>query len=409
MSREIVETALTPSTSTGDRAVSRGPDDIEDGATLDDGLDGPLSGPTALHASAAALPQGAPAPTRRRLTALVAVAALVVVGAAIGSRVTSTSDRAARPTPTSAQTPAQTPAPTPTQTPTNVARSSPASPPAQDVDPGPSPTFVGAAVAALPVSPWLRADVASAGRDGADLGRVQISIGLTNTSADPLQVGNLTVLGLGTVLIPAGTVEALGTIDPAQTVRIPASVIADCTVRVDPAVSVIVAVRRVDPIADAPSRDNPPGRADEITVRATTAAPVRVQSVLDPICPPMRNLVAVAITGVRTDDDGSMTVRLVNHGYRSATIVALAGPDATPATVVLDPPLPLYLAPGEAVTARLRISVPGCAVPAPGPAADALSLEARIPVGFTQVEGWPTGSVEQALDHLATQCRARQS
>jgi hypothetical protein len=104
-----------------------------------------------------------------------------------------------------------------------------------------------------------------------------------------------------------------------------------------------------------------------------------------------------------------MTVRLVNHGYQSATVVALAGPDAAPARIVTDPVLPFYLGPGEAVTARLRISVPGCAVPDPGPAAAALSLEARIPWGFTQVGGWPEGAAQQALEHAATQCRERLS
>jgi len=226
--------------------------------------------------------------------------------------------------------------------------------------------------------------------------------------------------------VDRGPIGAGLELQPGAATSLAGSVAADCTTRDGPVVAVVASVIRDGEIS---------------AVRAMTAPPGVLGAVLDPVCPPVDQALAVRVTGfryltgtARTGAAGAagatgaagagdvIVMRLVNHGSQSAQVVALAGPDAGAARLVSDPALPVSLSPGQAVLARIRV-VGGVCVPARSAggsaatssaltsgipigaalitdvaaAAQALSLEARIPWGFTQVTGFPTLAVQRAL------------
>lgn len=221
------------------------------------------------------------------------------------------------------------------------------------------------------------------------LDRLVGSLLLMNAGPEPVQVVDVAVLGLGTVIIPgADQVGTLATVDE-RTLAL--SVIPDCTVRLSGSVRIVATIR---------------DGADVQTVAVATAAtPEELLAVLDPVCPPLATVpLAVAISGVEANGDGTLAVRLVNNGRLHTQVVPLAAPDAAPARLVLDPKEPVPLSPGQAVVVRLGVDAPGCAYPPSGPAADALSLEARTTMGFTQVTGWPREAVARLIDDLAQRC-----
>lgn len=226
------------------------------------------------------------------------------------------------------------------------------------------------------------------------LDRLIGSLQLDNAGTRPVRLVDVAVLGLGTVIIPGSDTQTV--LAPGVGRRLDLSVIPDCAARLTPSARIVASVREGDEVS---------------TVTVTTAAtPRELLSLLDPVCPPESQVaLAVAVSGVQDDGDDTLAVRLVNNGRLHTQVVALAAPDASPARLVLDPKDPVPLAPGQAVVVRLRIDVPGCAVPPAGPAADALSLEARTNYGFTQVTGWPSTAVATVLRRLATRCSGHET
>jgi hypothetical protein len=250
----------------------------------------------------------------------------------------------------------------------------------------------------LPVGEGLVAVLVPAGRDGADLTHVDVTVVLNNVMPTTRRLVAVELLGLGPAVVETadGVVMSAGE----GPTRLRATVSADCRIRQSadrPDVSVRVTQRR-------------DGRL--VTELASLDA-VAALDVLDPLCPPVVPGLAVRITSTRPAEGGPVTVRIVNHGNRSALVAPRATPDAGRARLVSDPPLPYDLGPGEALVATLDVSLgdatsaaggsttgrtaPVCPEQAPAVVADALFLEAETPDGFTAVTGFPTAAVAAAV------------
>jgi hypothetical protein len=258
------------------------------------------------------------------------------------------------------------------------------------------PTTAGTRTGSLPVGEGLVATLAAAGTGGADLTRVEVTVILDNGLPTARELVSVEVLGLG----PAVVEPVDGVVLPAgRQTRLRATISVDCRVRLEterPDVSVRVVQRR----------------AGRLVTELAGLDPVASLDVLGPLCPPVTRGLAVRITSSRSAGGGPVTVRIVNHGRRSALVTPRAAPDAGPARLVSDPPLPYDLGPGEALVAVLDVTLvavgattgsttgraaPGCPGSAPDVVADALFLEAETRDGYTAVTGFPTTALAAAV------------
>ena len=198
----------------------------------------------------------------------------------------------------------------------------------------------------------------------ADLDRLGLVLVLTNPGRTEQAVDQIRVTGLGPVLddLAPSTLRIPG----GGSARIPITVTPDCALLDRAAPAVLV-----------------PG----VTVGAPTGEP---RALLAPLCPPAVAGLAVDVVAARPSGVAGIDVRLVNHGSRTAVVVAPEAPDAR-TRLRGRPELPLTLVPGQAVTVSLAVATTNCpeagGASAGGP--DVPALEARTPEGYAPVGNWP--------------------
>ncbi len=301
-------------------------------------------------------------PRRRPVVGLAVVAlALPVVG--VGAALLLTGPDSARNLPAASTRGPSAPGPgSPTATPPPAGASTRGDGAA--TDPGPSvPRGNGLDVVVLP------------GPAPSDLVHLDVTIEVRNALDTRRTLVDLDVRGLGPALVDP--VE--GRVVPAGgSVSVPAQITADCVVRQHPTVRFLVTQRRDDGTVVDEEAVAPPAET--------------VQGVLDRLCPPVEPGLHVVVAAFAPAPGGEVAVRVVNHGRVSAVVAPRAAPDAGPARLVSDPPLPYDLAPGDSVVARLDVRLrpgSGCLALRPAAVAAALSLEGETPYGFGEVTGLP--------------------
>jgi hypothetical protein len=220
----------------------------------------------------------------------------------------------------------------------------------------------------------------------ADLDRLGLVLVLTNPGRTERAVDGIRVTGLGSVIdeLAPGTLRVPG----GGSVRVPITVTPDCALldRGTPAVLV-------------------PG----VDVVALQGDP---RAVLAGLCPlPVPGL-AVDVTAARASGTAGVDVRLVNHGGRTATVVAPVAAGAR-TRLLARPDLPLTLTPGQATTVTLTLAPTACPGLGPVPTGAAPDgsglpqLEARMPQGYAPVGGWPVDLVRAAAVAAAASCGGR--
>ncbi len=167
--------------------------------------------------------------------------------------------------------------------------------------------------------------------------------------------------------------------------------------------------------ADCGARGGPPAQVRVIELDrqgrrfealATVVDRGSVLDVLDPLCPPSRTGLHLAVVLASDGGGGVATVRVVNHGNLSALVTPRSAPDAGGLRLVSQPPLPYDLGPGQAVVATLDLAATegtdGCPDGSVREAAAALYLEAETPYVFSEVTGFPQAALEAAVARWST-------
>ncbi|MBI4942000.1 MAG: hypothetical protein HY830_14750 [Actinobacteria bacterium] len=236
-----------------------------------------------------------------------------------------------------------------------------------------------------PVDAGLFARVRPAGREGGDLDHVRATVELTNRGGVARRVVDVDLVGLGTATVDTPPAAPLA---PQTSVTLAATVSADCE-----ASGVLPARVRVIEL-DRQGR--------RFTALATVVDRAALLDVLDPLCPPSRTGLHVAVVVASDGGGGVATVRVVNHGNLSALVTPRSAPDAGGLRLVSQPPLPYDLGPGQAVVATLDLAAAedsdGCPAGSVREAAAALYLEAETPYVFSEVTGFPLAAVEAAVE-----------
>ncbi|WP_088287180.1 hypothetical protein [Kineosporia sp. A_224] len=236
-----------------------------------------------------------------------------------------------------------------------------------------------------PVDARLFARVRPAGREGGDLDHVRATVELTNRGGVERRVVAVDLVGLGTATVDTPPAAPLA---PQASVTLAATVSADCeTSGVLPARVRVIELdrqgRRFPALATILDRDT-------------------LLDVLDPLCPPSRTGLHVAVVVASDGGGGVATVRVVNHGNLSTLVTPRAAPDAGGLRLVSQPPLPYDLGPGQAIVATLELDAAdgtdGCPAGSVREAAAALYLEAETPYVFSEVTGFPQAALEAAVE-----------